>query len=155
VPAVPGGPRLLFLNHVKGSWVDLSADKKALKAEAQGEAEAELNAELLAAMQRYGGVCVGGGGGGGGLGGWGSRNKRVVRVEWVLYHTVESTHRTPTCPCSCGEMANLAEQSALCGTLREVPCMEYGDFVAHCVRCHVWSMGTRSTHASQAEAGVC
>ncbi|KAF8072507.1 ankrd13c [Scenedesmus sp. PABB004] len=46
-----GGPRLLFLNHGKGSWVDLSADKKALKLEGQGEEE-ELEAELAAAMDR-------------------------------------------------------------------------------------------------------
>lgn len=50
-PSVPRGPRLLFLNHSKGSWVDLSADKKALKAEAEQEEEQELNSELLMAMQ--------------------------------------------------------------------------------------------------------
>lgn len=50
-PAGLGGPRLLFLNHTKSSWVDLSADKKALKLETDAEA-AELNSELIAAMER-------------------------------------------------------------------------------------------------------
>ncbi|KAF6263147.1 GPCR-chaperone-domain-containing protein [Scenedesmus sp. NREL 46B-D3] len=49
--APPAGPRLLFLNHVKSSWVDLSADKKALKLEGRAEQD-ELEAELAAAMER-------------------------------------------------------------------------------------------------------
>jgi hypothetical protein len=50
-PAPPGGPRLLFLNHGKCSWVDLSADKKVLKLEMESES-AELNSELVKSMER-------------------------------------------------------------------------------------------------------
>jgi hypothetical protein len=50
--SVSRGPRLLFLNHSKGNWVDLSADKKALKLEAEQEEEQELNSDLLMAMQQ-------------------------------------------------------------------------------------------------------
>lgn len=41
----------MFVNHGKGSWVDLSADKKALKLEADTDT-ADLDSELIAAMTR-------------------------------------------------------------------------------------------------------
>lgn len=49
-PGPPGGPRLLFINHTKGNWVDLSADKKALKLEL--DTEQEEMTDLVAAMER-------------------------------------------------------------------------------------------------------
>jgi hypothetical protein len=45
-------PHLLFLNHVKKWWIDLSADKKTLKLEGKGE-EDELEEELALAMERW------------------------------------------------------------------------------------------------------
>jgi hypothetical protein len=46
-----GAPRLLFLHHGKRRWVDLGADKKAMKAEEQ----AALEEQLLYALERWGG----------------------------------------------------------------------------------------------------
>ena len=49
-PAAAAAPRLLFLHHGKQRWVDLGADKKAMKA----EESAALEEELLAALERWG-----------------------------------------------------------------------------------------------------
>ena len=54
-------PRLLFLHHGKQRWVDLGADKKAMK----GEEQAALEDHLLAALERWvGGRGLRGGGAG-------------------------------------------------------------------------------------------